>query len=353
MTHNLIIKFLNDKCTDEELKEVVHWIKYEALNDDSRRFGQLEWENSMLNDDLMEKENYNLILDKIHHKINIRHEDSKEKDYLQSAFVWLTRVAAVLLFPVLIFLFYTMSEKSDSTSELSDLAVESFEIVTPVGSRTVVHLSDGSEVYLNHGSKLKYPQKFTGDIREVILSGEGYFDVAHNPDKPFVVKTGRLNVKALGTEFNVSAYTDDKYVEATLVKGKVLVEKIGENLNSKSLGAMLPGQHISYNLLSEKVTCTKGDIEKYISWKDGKLIFKNESIINIANRLSRWYNVEFEFKDKEARDFTYTATFVDETLFQILDLLKIATPITYKTLPRRKLPDGTFTKQKIIISSRD
>jgi ferric-dicitrate binding protein FerR (iron transport regulator) len=94
------------------------------------------------------------------------------------------------------------------------------------------------------------------------------------------------------------------------------------------------------------------DVENYVAWKDGKLIFKNEPIIKIINKLGRWYNVEFEFKDSESKQFTYTATFVDETLFQILDLLKIATPINYKTFPREKLPDGTFSKQKIIIESR-
>lgn len=97
----------------------------------------------------------------------------------------------------------------------------------------------------------------------------------------------------------------------------------------------------------------QGNIEKYISWKDGKLIFKDESIVNIANKLGRWYNVEFVFADKKSMEHTYTATFVDESLYQILDLLKLATPIEYTIPPRRKLPNGTFSKQKVIIKSRD
>ena len=85
---------------------------------------------------------------------------------------------------------------------------------------------------------------------------------------------------------------------------------------------------------------------------DGKLIFRNESIINITQELSRWYNVDFEFDNMSIKDFTYTATFVDETLFQILDLISIATPVSYKELPRKKLPDGTYSKQKIVLMKR-
>ncbi len=115
---------------------------------------------------------------------------------------------------------------------------------------------------------------------------------------------------------------------------------------------MIPGQHVKYNIETEKIESKVGDIEKYVAWKDGKLIFKNESIVTIANKLSRWYNVEFEISDPEVREFTYTATFVDETVIQILDLMCIATPIKYKTLPRNKLPDGTFSKQKIKIEKK-
>jgi ferric-dicitrate binding protein FerR (iron transport regulator) len=101
------------------------------------------------------------------------------------------------------------------------------------------------------------------------------------------------------------------------------------------------------------ISSTKGNVEKYISWKDGKLVLDNESIVAIANKLSRWYNVEFEFNSNVANKYTYSGTFVGETLFQILDIMTIASPVTYKALPRKKLTDGTFSKQKIVISERN
>ena len=142
---------------------------------------------------------------------------------------WLTRAAAILLIPVLGFLFYTLSEKKSISTQYAAAAVDSLEIIAPIGSRTVVQLSDGSTVHLNYGSKIKYPQFFSGETREIELEGEGFFEVAHNPEKPFIVKIRTLNVKALGTAFNVLAYSDDDVIETTLLNGKVVLEKNEQN----------------------------------------------------------------------------------------------------------------------------
>ena len=351
MTQELLIKFLNDKCTDVEMKEVLHWIKNDSLNNQSKSWGYQDWTEFKMNKNLMNNDDLSSLLDKIHHKININRQSIKKPN--ASITTWLTRAAAILLIPVLALLFYTISEKkSESIKYTTNLTVDSLEIIAPAGSRTVVQLSDGSEVHLNFGSKLKYPQNFTGDTRGVILLGEGYFNIAHNPEKPFIVKTGKLNIKALGTKFNVLAYPGEEIIATTLVEGKVMVEQKEANGNIKTIGAMEPGQHVIYNIKNEVVYCTKGSVEKYIAWKDGKLVFDNESLIEVADRLSRMYNVDFEIADN-VKDYSYTVTFVDEPLFQILDLMTIATPISYKALPRKKLPDGTFSKQKIIIEKRN
>ena len=348
MKKNLLIKYLNDKCSEEELRDVIEWIKNDAIEDYGKALGESLWKSMEFNDNMMEKEKYELLLGKIHNKI-VKRNSVKEEYFLRSAFKWLSRAAAILFIPILILLIYTNTHNFNIIKDFSNLTVDSLEIVTPVGSQTVVQLSDGSEVYLNHGSKLKYPQEFSGRTREVVLIGEGYFNVVHNPEKPFIVKTSNLTVTALGTSFNVMSYPDENVIEATLVEGKLLVEKkIGPN-DKQLIGTMIPNQHISFNKNSDKIISSIGDVEKYVSWKDGKLIFKNESIVEITKRLSRWYNVDFDFKDSDASEYTYTATFVDETLFQILDLMKIATPINYKTVARKKLPDGTYTKQHIII----
>ena len=351
MTQELLIKFLNDKCTDEELKEVLHWIENESLDNQSKSWGYQDWKEFKMDENLMDNDDLSSLLDKIHHKINIKRQSIKKPN--ATITTWLMRAAAILLIPVLVFHFYTISNiKSESITYSSYLTVDSLEIIAPAGSRTVVQLSDGSEVHLNYGSKLKYPQNFTGDTRGVILLGEGYFNIAHNPEKPFIVKTGKLNIKALGTKFNVQAYPGEEIIATTLVEGKVLVEQKLEYGNIKTIGAMVPGQHINFNVRSGAVSSTKGSVEKYIAWKDGKLVFKNESLVEVTHRLSHMFNVDFEIADN-IKDYSYTVTLVDEPLFQILDLITIATPVAYKALPRKKLPDGTFSKQKIIIEKRN
>ena len=352
MTEELLKKFLNDQCTEEELKEVVEWVKNDALSHHGHNLGLQDWKNFEADEVVLEQEDFGALLDKIHHKINVGSRPVK-KQSVASFTTWLTRAAAILLLPVLGILFYTLADRQAGFNKFTDLVVDSLEIVTPMGSQTVVQLSDGSEVHLNHGSKLKYPQKFAGKTRGVVLSGEGYFNVAHHQEMPFVVKTSKLSITALGTAFNVLAYPGEDVIETTLVEGKVVVKQTGDQQNGSTIGTMIPGQHVSYNTETGKISSTQGDIGKYVAWKDGRLIFKNESIVTITSRLSRWYNVEFEFKDESAKEYTYTATFVDETLFQILDLMTIATPVTYKALPRSKLNDGTFAKQKIIIGERD
>jgi ferric-dicitrate binding protein FerR (iron transport regulator) len=352
MTKELLIKFINNRFTEDELNEVVRWLDKDALNSESRAWGLQEWKADLEDKDLPEDEKFRSLLDKIHHQINIHHHrlpDNRARLY--PVLTWLTRIAAVLLIPVLIALLYTWQHRSFFPTGFSDLRTDSAEIVAPVGSRTVVRLSDGSEVFLNHGSKLKYPVQFSKGCREVVLSGEGYFDVAHDPEKVFIVKAGGLNIKALGTAFNVTAYSDEDVIGATLVEGKITIDQIDKKGESATIRSLTPGQHLSYNTKTGRIRSSSGDIEKYIAWKDGTLVFKRDTMVEVTNRLARWYNVEFEFGDEKVKEFTYTVTFVNETLLQILDLMKIATPIDYTIIPRKKLADGTFSKQKIRITT--
>ncbi len=349
MTQELLDRFLNDQCNEEELQKVIHWIKMDALKNDGRNLVSADWKNFQEDSRHPDKELYNNMLHQIHRKIITDNQFQSRQGLRITA--WLMKAAAILLFPVLGILFYMIFNYQIEYTESADLIADSLQVVTPVGSRTILQLPDGSEVFLNHGSSLKYPQRFAGKKREVILSGEGYFIVAHDADKPFYVKTERLEIKALGTEFNVSAYPDDELVATTLVNGKVIIEQPFPDGSVISLASMIPGQNVVYNTETGKISTVAGKIERYIAWKDGKLLFDNESILRVANELSRMFNVDIVIAD-DIKGFTYTVTFVDEPLFQILDLMKIATPITYKIHPRKKLPDGSFSRQKIVIEKR-
>lgn len=355
MTKDTVIKFLNNRCTSVELDKVIRWASADALNKESIRWGLNDWKSYQATENLGDDEKFSLLFDKIQYKINTDSSKNKNtENRLSNVSVittWLTRAAAIFLIPVLAFLFYTLSEQKMESRRYASFVVDSLEIVAPVGSRTKIQLSDGSQVHLNYGSSLKYAQNFSGDTREVILSGEGYFNVAHNPEKPFIVRTGKLNIKALGTSFNVLAYPDEDNVETTLVNGKVILEHNQGNENTKTIGMMKPGQHTKFNIKTGTVSSTNGNVEKYIAWKEGKLIFEDTPIVQVAERLSRMFNVDIEISD-DIKNYIYTVSFVDEPLSQILELMTIATPVDFKAFPRKKLPDGTFSKQKIIIEKR-
>ena len=355
MTKELLIKFLENRCTSNELEEIVYWIDKEALLNKSKDLAHDDWK-SFREEKFSSDQNirFNLLLDKIHHKININQSvvsRSRQLQIFSRVSNWLTKAAAILLIPVLSFLIYTLSDNSIKSAKYSDMVVDSLEVIAPQGSRTVAQLSDGTEVHLNFGSKIKYPRTFNGNTRDVSLSGEGFFNVAHDPEHPFIVKIKRVNIRALGTKFNVLSYPENDDVATTLVEGKVVLEKFTEKGETKTIGTLVPGQHVEYDINSGKISSTRGNIEKYIAWKDGLLIFDNSRIDEVAERLERMFNVEIETND-DIKDYTYTVKFVDESLAQILDLLTKATPVDYVIFPRKKLSDGTYSKQKILLKKR-
>jgi transmembrane sensor len=355
MTKNTIIKFLNNQCTSAELEEIVRWANTEAFSEEGTRLAFDDWKSYREEGSVEDDEKFSLLFDKIQQKINSKSRKNRNIETRKPVFItWLTRAAAILLLPALAFLFYTLSENAEikmESAQLANLPVDSLEIIAPIGSRTVVQLTDGSKVHLNYGSRLKYPQTFTGDTREVLLTGEGYFDVAHNPEKPFIVNTGKLNVRALGTAFNVLAYPDNDAVQTTLVNGKVVLERTEAEGKVKTIGAMMPGQHVNYNVNTGAIISSRDNIDKFIAWKEGKLVFDETTILEAAEKLSRMFNVTIEV-DEDITDYTYTVTFEDEPLFQILELMTVATPVRYKALSRKKLQDDTYSKQKIVFEKR-
>lgn len=179
-----------------------------------------------------------------------------------------------------------LSEKGISTASLNTLE-------TPRGGQFKVVLSDGSEVWLNAGSQLRYPTKFTGDSREVELIGEAYFEIKHNPKKPFKVHTKDQHIQVLGTGFNISSYPNSITTTA-LAHGKVSVS----SGSSPSPAAMIlaPGQQAVSN--SGKLLKQNADIDRVTAWKNGLFKFKKSSVQDITAQIERWYDVQFVFRNK-------------------------------------------------------
>ncbi len=349
MTKELFIRYLQGNCTESEFEQILVWIKEGATSTSEQGIVNEIWNEFEPEAGPAERIKYNRILDKIHHQINISRNSTQfviQKAPIKNRILsLLTRAAAILLIPVLSLLFYTnLSNKDRYAVNLNDLEVEA-----PAGSRMHIELGDGTKVWLNHGSKLKYPLRFEGENRKVFLTGEAYFEVAHNKKVPFIVGTNLLDVKATGTAFNVSAYPGDNNISTTLVEGKVILY---ERETKNEIKALLPGECLKFDSQKNVYTLESEYAEKNTAWKDGLLVFKNERVEDIAKKLARWYNVEVEISNEKVKAFTFTATFMDETLPQVLDLMTLATPVNYQLTLRVKLPDGSFSKQKVLIGMK-
>jgi ferric-dicitrate binding protein FerR (iron transport regulator) len=163
------------------------------------------------------------------------------------------------------------------------------QIVVPFGHRHTITLSDGTRVQLNSGSRLVFPAGFSGKTREVYLKGEGYFEVFKNPNQPFIVKTDVMDIKVLGTVFDISAYEDEQNIYTVLVEGKVAVSQ--KNLlfgtTDKNLS---PGQGYFYSSATKTSDIRMVDLYDYISWKDGLFLFKDKPLNSIVSRLEKYYN---------------------------------------------------------------
>ena len=182
----------------------------------------------------------------------------------------------------------TLEIKSDKTSSAIN------KVIIPYGKRSEIMLADGTHIWLNSGSQLSYPTEFKSDSREVYLSGEAFFDIKPNPEKPFYVITRDIRIKVLGTSFNVSSYEEDNTSQTVLVKGKVSAGK--NQLFSKTV-ELMPGERMVYNKKNRDLTKDKVDTKFYASWISGYLIFENEPITEIYKKLERYYNKNIQAEE--------------------------------------------------------
>jgi transmembrane sensor len=350
MNKELLEKYCNNACTEEELSSVLDWFKESA-----RTFEEIPDEESN------PKINIDYILDKIHHKVNLAQteeilektdQDLRKYKRSEHFIKILTRVAAILMFPVLgAGLFFSIKYYSSRSLQVS--VNQAYNLVlSSVDAITKVSLPDGSSVWLNHSSSLKYPAMFLGKTRNVELTGEGYFEVVPNSKIPFIVTAGEIQIKALGTAFNIMAYPEEDRIETSLINGLVELERKKPNGDVIPLLKMKPTDLAIFQKSSNKIRTLTVNDDRYFSWKDGKLIFDNEPLDEVVRILSRWFNVDIQIKDPELCELTYTATFVNETLPQVMELMAMMSPVGYSISDREEISDGSFTRRKIVLTYR-
>lgn len=191
-------------------------------------------------------------------------------------------------------------------------------------------LPDGSRVTLNAGSSLSYPNAYRGKERDVKLHGEAYFSVAHDADKPFIVRVNddTLKIKVLGTEFAVSAFGNGQPIETTLVSGSVQLEIGGENVQ-----VLKPAEKATYHPQTHKLLIQRTDTEVATEWMHNRLVFRETPMADVLARLVRHYGVAFDVKDEAIYGYRFTGVFEDRPLHHVLDYMRIASRITYTITP--------------------
>lgn len=197
-------------------------------------------------------------------------------------------------------------------------------VATPRGGQFQITLPDGSRVWLNAGSSLRFPTLFAGAERKVELTGEAYFEIARNTAMPFKVVTNNSEIRVLGTHFNVMAYDDEKQMSATLLEGSVQILKGADKVMIR------PGQSATLNKATEKITVAAADPDQAVAWKNGQFIFVDESIESIMRKVSRWYDVEVVYKgDMSNKDFTGTIS-RNKNVSELLRMLELTGAIHFK-----------------------
>jgi len=337
------LKKLEDYLKGQSGLEETAWVNRlfsEGENNEKLRSQLLkEWEK-IQDDNILEREDFEDILDRLHHIIQISELGKQHKPLRRILRIYM-RIAAILLLPVLIAAGIMISFPGGNDSKAIASGYDA-TIYAPMGSRVSFNLPDGTSGMLNSGSYLSYSFS-RGGLREASLSGEAWFEVKSNPENPFLISAGESTVKVTGTKFNLSAYPAESYVEVVLDEGRIEFR----NDNTDDFILLKPSER----LISQNGDIKKSSVDpdKYHAWTDGKLVFKNDPMAEVVRRIERWYNVKITIADEELEKYSFRATFQDDSVEEVLKFLALTSPIGYNITPRTVGQDGSYMKQEITI----
>lgn len=328
----IITAYLSGKATAEERRELEEWVRQSP--DNNRSFQEVRNIWQVMHPAFNPSE-----INVYEAEKNILANIATTKRHItRTLLLYWQRVAAILIIPLLLICTYLYLGNDSSLYDV----VEYQEVKSPHGTFSEVHLPDGTNVWLNGGSSLKYPLAFRKGERNVFLNGEGYFEVHSDKENPFIVKTDQITLRATGTAFNIEAYNSDSVTAVTMVNGKIDVA-----FGTSSPVAMTPGERASFNSLTRQCVINKTDPYKWYAWKDGLMIFRDDPLSYVFKRLGQTFNVNIDLKDPSLANAPYRATFEYESLDEILRLLEMSAPLHFKQHKRMKDKNNAYEKQTI------
>ncbi len=324
MKEELIRKYVRGMASIREKEELFEWIEQDEKHAEIFHSMHAEWVFDNLPYIVAPEDSYTVIKKRISPPL--------------STVSLLLRAAAVLLFPVLMFSAYqyvTYSNKLKTLNEdaiftRSDIPEQTASVINykvNPGVKGIVDLPDGSRVWLNSNSNLVCPAEFDSTFRMVELNGEGYFNIVSDYEWPMYVRTSKgITVRVTGTEFNVSSYENDDELTFTLVSGAVTL--IRESTRQEIPVGLLEEVVIPDDN-SNKGSRRRADLTLNTAWKDGYLVFDNSSMGEVIKKMERWYGVQINVEDPQIYTYAFTATFMSESITQVLHLLELTSNIGY------------------------
>jgi transmembrane sensor len=356
----MIYKFLAGTASETENKQLTEWLT--ESNENRLYYFTIKriWlEGKEIPDNIKMT---NASWERLKLRTSIQSHSKINDDYRPHINVRKLSIAATILILIGISSFLGIKLRS-----LSEYQQTTHEITVPMGSRSNITLPDGTSVWLNADSKLTYRSDFGRRNRDVTLSGEAYFDVSPDKGSVFTVNTRDLVIKALGTEFNVKSYPDEDATETTLVSGSIEIAVTDEGIASRPV-LLKPDQRIIYSRAKGRIVAEPAETkdeevefaetieeldqkpslqishisssEEYISWKDGRLVFRSETLENLSRKIERFYNVDIAFENDSIKELRYTGTLDEVTIEEVLRAIARSSDISFK-----------IDKNKVILSN--
>ncbi len=307
-------------CSEEELKLLKEWLDSENTQGDVDELLRFEWEKNN------EKET---AISFGHIQNQLKKIDLEKKNVIpvyRRVLINYQRIAAILLLPLMVFSGYFLLNGVNKGDEF-------FVTSALKGQKSSLILPDGTKVWLNSDSQIKYTSDFGKRNRTVQLTGEAYLEVTKNPKKPFLVQTANAEIKVLGTTFNVKAYPDEDEIETSLLEGKIeltVFEPTGKEI-SKTI-EMRPGESLIFNNRKNELRYNNFKNDEITGWRNNQLIFRNDSFDNLVKKIERWYDVEIIYDETKFKDQRLTVElYQGERLDRLIEIIELAISVECKT----------------------
>lgn len=334
-----IDKVFSQKFSLLDLKMLEKYFEDEKLNEETKLVVKEQWERFESDPD--DRPNLDDVFYKFYYTIdNLQKQNSHRPDF----FLRISKIAAVFIVGTLIAAAVYFSNRGI----VKTANQQKVEIVSHDGFRSQFTLPDGTSGWLGYDSYLTYCVDHDKQ-RIVDLDGLAFFDVSHQKEQAFIVRTpAKLDIKVLGTKFNVSAYSKDRDCDVVLQEGRVKV-----SMGDKQIQTMKPNERVIYHSADNSIEkFTVKNVDDFLAWKDGRLVLRNISLKEACIKLSRFYNVDFDLQVRGLDNMEIQLTLKNETLENALNLLTMISPVSYQIEKRKMQNDRSYSKKRIIIKNK-